>query len=453
MNTEILQKHLITTAVVLWLVLLICSSATTTALAATSMYIAQTAQGVNDGSSCTNAHAVSWFNTASNWGTSANQISPGRTVSLCGSITTHLILQGSGTTNNYITVDGTGATMSGGFYETNRSWWKVQNVTFSSGLSGILMDIAGGSNGVFTGNSSDNFAGDNAVFLRQSTSLPTNITVSNNYIRTTTASLGNTQHDIIKTEGSTNVVIEGNHLEMRIGASSGHNDVIQTFEKGGTSAGNPSNWTIRYNKIVMNAAASTDRSWTMLEALSGTINIYANVFLGLQGAGGANGLNAHNNRSGVIFNIYNNTFVAKNGASNNTISLSDSGTANIRNNIVYTGNQTALRGTMTVTRSNNLWLGNNIPSCSGITGELCNHNPLFIDYANDNFSLQSGSPAINAGANLGSPYNTSIAPGSSWPSPVLAQRPTSGNWETGVYEHTSNSSTLLSPPVNLRIIQ
>lgn len=453
MNTEILQKNLISTAVVLWLVLLICSSATTTALAATSRYIAQTAGGTNDGSSCANARPASWFNTSGNWGTSANQIGPGETVFLCGTITSGLTFQGSGTSGNYITVDGTGATMSGGFSESNRSWWKVQNVTFSSGFSGILMDIDGGSNGVFTGNYSDNFSGDPAVWINQGTSLPNNITISNNYIRQTAANLGNNQHDLIKTEGSTNVIIDGNYLEMRAGGAgeNAHNDAIQTFESGSSSSkGNPSNWTIRHNWIVMNSNVTNDRSWTMIQMLGGTNYIYGNVFLGLQGAEGANGLRISRGQSGVIYYIYNNTFVAKNSASNNTMNLSDAGTAYIRNNIVHTNNQTALTGNMTTNRDHNLWFGNSIPSCSGITGELCNQNPLFIDYANNNFSLQSGSPAINAGANLGSPYNGSIAPGASWPNPALGQRPSSGKWTISAYESTGSSAPIAAP-TNLRV--
>ncbi len=47
---------------------------------------------------------MTFFNTASNWGTSANQIGPGTTVSLCGMITTELTAHGSGSSGSPITI-------------------------------------------------------------------------------------------------------------------------------------------------------------------------------------------------------------------------------------------------------------------------------------------------------------------------------------------------------------
>src|SRR5437867_2711294 len=61
-----------------------------------NIYIAQVATGLDDGSSCANAHAVTFFNTAGNWGVGASQIGAGTTVHLCGTITTQLIAQGNG---------------------------------------------------------------------------------------------------------------------------------------------------------------------------------------------------------------------------------------------------------------------------------------------------------------------------------------------------------------------
>jgi hypothetical protein len=321
----------------------------------------------------------------------------------------------------------------------------------------------GGSNGVFTGNYADNTnntRGGAAIFIGQynGTNRPDAITISNNYIRTTTVDLGSTvQTDIIETEGSTNVVIEGNYLEMRTGGSGGgsqHNDCIQTWEKGGSSGGPPGNWTIRYNKIVMNSPAANDRSWLMLENLTGVNNIHGNVFLGLQGASAANGLAADSNDSGSVFNIYNNTFVAKNSASNNVMNLVAPGTANIRNNIVHTQNQTALTGSMTKNRDHNLWYGSSIPSCT--SAELCNVDPQFKNYSNNDFSLLAGSPAIGASTNLGSAYNQCIVATATWPNPARGQRPASGNWTMSAYEGNCDgglggSAGALPAPANLRV--
>jgi len=369
-------------------------------------------------------------------------------VHLCGTITSDLTLQKNGTALNVITIDGTDtdgtkATYSGSFNTANTSWWKIQNVTWANGSTKNLISIIGGANGIFTGNNATNVTGgvwiaQGAADANNKSTLPNNILISNNYISSTAADLGsNVQYDIITTEGSRNVVIEGNYLEMRVGGVGGgvsHNDVIQTYQSGSTaSGGNPSDWTIRNNWIVMNSAAANDRSWTMLENLSGTNNIYGNIFLGLQGAGAGNGLNINSSVTGAVFNVFNNTFVAKNGASNNVLNLSTPGTINLKNNIFYTGGQTILTGNLAPVRSNNIWIGTNAPSCGAEVG--CIRNPAdikFVDYANNNFALKSDSPAVNVAADLGSTFATYINPNATWPNPSMGAR--SGTWDIGAYE-------------------
>jgi hypothetical protein len=430
---------------------------------AENVYVSQS--GTGTGGSCTSARSISWLNTSGNWANpkQTGKVGPGDTVSLCGSVTSAITLQGSGSSGAYITVDGSGATLgtSAGFDTNNKSWWTIQDVTWADGATRPILNVEGGSNGIFTRAHADAVSADPIVWLGQynASVLPSNIRISDSYLRTGSADYGNTQHDMIKTEGSTNIVIEGNYLEMRAGGAgtSAHDDVIQTFEKGGTTAGGPSNWTIRYNWIVMNSNASSDRSWTMLESLSGTNNIYGNVFLGLQGAGGANGLNANSNRTGVVFNIYNNTFVAKNGASNNVINMSSPGTANIVNNVFHLGGQTALTGTMTKNRSYNLWFGSSIPSCSGITGETCGQDPLFTNYSGNNFSLQSGSPAKGTGTSLGAgpsgqSFDSGLMAGAVWPDPAIGKRGTS--WDKGGFlSGGTTSAGAPAAPENVRIVR
>ena len=60
-----------------------------------NLYIAQSVQGAGDGSSCSNAKTYPFFNTSSNWGTAVGQIGPG-TVHLCGTISSSLTVQSSG---------------------------------------------------------------------------------------------------------------------------------------------------------------------------------------------------------------------------------------------------------------------------------------------------------------------------------------------------------------------
>src|SRR5215469_3329097 len=73
------------------------------------IYIAQAPIGGANGSDCASALPISWFNNAANWGTASHQIGPGTTVHICGTITgvpgeTALIVQGSGTVNNPVTI-------------------------------------------------------------------------------------------------------------------------------------------------------------------------------------------------------------------------------------------------------------------------------------------------------------------------------------------------------------
>jgi len=76
------------------------------AKATNAVYIAQSSAGANDGSSCGNAKAASYFNTGGNYSGSPTgiQIGPDTTVHLCGTITTALTAQGSGTSGHPIIV-------------------------------------------------------------------------------------------------------------------------------------------------------------------------------------------------------------------------------------------------------------------------------------------------------------------------------------------------------------
>src|SRR5579864_3045616 len=89
------------------LVLLILVIGALTPFAAASVsnvYIAQTALGNGDGSTCTNALAASFFNIAGNWGAGTTQIGPGTVVHLCGTISTTLTVQASGAAGTPITI-------------------------------------------------------------------------------------------------------------------------------------------------------------------------------------------------------------------------------------------------------------------------------------------------------------------------------------------------------------
>jgi hypothetical protein len=76
--------------------------------AANTYYVTQSGAGGHDGKSLANAWSVSNFNNPANWSASDNldKIDPGDTIYFSGTITTRIVVQGSGTSGNYITLDG-----------------------------------------------------------------------------------------------------------------------------------------------------------------------------------------------------------------------------------------------------------------------------------------------------------------------------------------------------------
>jgi hypothetical protein len=67
-------------------------------------YVSQNGGGSRNGSSCADARAVSWFNSGGDWGAGRNQLGPGKTVHLCGTISSPLVVNGSGRPGRPITI-------------------------------------------------------------------------------------------------------------------------------------------------------------------------------------------------------------------------------------------------------------------------------------------------------------------------------------------------------------
>ena len=77
---------------------------------------------------------------------------------------------------------------------------------------------------------------------------------------------------------------------------------------------------------------------------------------------------------------------------------------------------------------------------SGVSGNL-NADPLFVNTSGDQLWLQGGSPAIDEGTNLGSPYNFALLPSSVWPNSVVTgnQNSYGTGWEVGAYIFTGQT--------------
>lgn len=97
-----------------------------------NVYIAQTAAGSANGSSCANASAYTFFNAAGSWGSGATQIGPGTTVHVCGTISNQLVFKGSGTSGSVITLlfeSGAVLNATGSVWNANSPIWAV-NVSY-----------------------------------------------------------------------------------------------------------------------------------------------------------------------------------------------------------------------------------------------------------------------------------------------------------------------------------
>ena len=150
---------------------------------AADIYVAQTTQGADTGTNAANAHSVAWLNTSGNWGVGANQVGPGVTVHLCGTITNSVSVLGSGTPGNPITFyfePGANFTSPAWLSYPGAIYCNKNYVTIDGGQNGLIQNTA---NGTGLANSVDSVGvyGDGA-----SDFIVKNLTVANLYVRTGT---------------------------------------------------------------------------------------------------------------------------------------------------------------------------------------------------------------------------------------------------------------------------
>jgi hypothetical protein len=106
-----------------------------------NIYIAQTAQGSDNGTNAATAHSAAWFNTAGNLGNGTGKISAGDTAHLCGIITSTLTILGSGTAGNPIVI-----LFENNAKISNATWPNNTCILSATGRNYIVID--GGVNGI-----------------------------------------------------------------------------------------------------------------------------------------------------------------------------------------------------------------------------------------------------------------------------------------------------------------
>jgi hypothetical protein len=95
---------------------------------ATNVYI--TPNGASQGNCTTGPQTPAWFNSSANWGSGTSQIGPGTSVLLCGTITTPLTVQSSGSGGNPITIT----------FDTGAA---INPISCSSGTGNACLSVAG----------------------------------------------------------------------------------------------------------------------------------------------------------------------------------------------------------------------------------------------------------------------------------------------------------------------
>lgn len=308
------------------------------------------------------------------------------------------------------------------------------------------------------------------------------LTFQNNFFQTSITT--NTQTDVINWGDAYNVTIQGNVLINQAPNNQAlpsnnprHNDVIQTFEKGGGSAGHPYNWVIRYNWICNNSQPGSDGSgsFMMMENMANNGStaacyIYGNVFIDPSNTANTNdGIVFDGNSSGTTVYFYNNTVIAHAGPAAQVIAFDlgePTNTVYAENNVGETDYSNSI-GTFIKSTFGDHWSHNffcnwntgstDINRFSGVSGFSVSKfsDPWFNNYkgiagsqlpADYDFGSRTGSRLRNAGdSTIGSSYNQGIAFGSSWPNPTLITR-ASGAWDVGAYQHSATVPASPSMP-------
>lgn len=187
--------------------------------------------------------------------------------------------------------------------------------------------------------------------------------------------------------------------------------------------------------------------------------VYYNIVYGNNSGNSSayNGITQSNKGAGTLsLSLYNNVVYQNAGTQTAEVRINQDVTVlNLKNNILFT---TATRRSIdieatqtgTVSINNNVhWRADGNPNIWYTTGRTwatwqgfgfdaagLNADPLFNNAGASDFTLQPTSPAVNAGANLGSTYQAGLVD-STWPASVVTDNQNSwGGWEIGAYIST-----------------
>ena len=427
-------------------------------LKAATYYVTSSGGGNHSGTALGNAFSLSDFNSGKGTG--------GDTVNFSGTFTGTVAPKRGGTSNSSrLTLNLSGATLvsaSNRIFLSALSYLTITGGNLGSSYSGDIISFNANNGGqshditlnglTFSGSANgvatflflnhvynlvvSNCSAENVgCFVYGDSTLNHDLDVTGCYAGGSTDTTG--QDDLFHIGDAYNVTIEKCKLIGRAPANSAynHNDIIQTYTKGGANAGSPTNWIVRYNWIESTQrSGSGDNSWMMMQNMGGNpaLKIYGNVFIGT-GTVGNNGICVNQNNGGGVYYLYNNTII-RHGNPGNDIRFLNSGTLVAQNNVGMA--DFPVGDFLTWQMSNGGWDYNFFLNASASSANAGPHgsanvNPLFANSAGNVFSLASNSSLRGKGnRNIGAEFNQGIKAGSTWPNPALTPRNT---WDIGAF--------------------
>lgn len=194
--------------------------------AANAVYIAASSAGANDGTSCANAKALSYFNSAANWSATPTGIliGPDTTVHLCGTFTasagadSYIQAQGNGSSGHPVTVLWeTGAVVQAPYFSAAHGGIDVAGhsyITMDGGTNGVIQNTLNGTAGATCpGGTCTNQQTSMLIGGWGSNGTMKNLSTINVYVHVSGDSGGGTTYATLA-RGASNLTITGNTLSQ-----------------------------------------------------------------------------------------------------------------------------------------------------------------------------------------------------------------------------------------------
>lgn len=506
---------------------------------ASDIYIAQNATGANNGESCSNAYAYTFFNNSANWAGSGGKIGPGTTVHLCGTFTGSpgqqlLRAQGGGSAGNPITIHAeTGAVFTAPYWGTVISIDNQSYIVVDGGSNGVIQNTANGTGLAYHAGSiavsavntiscevknwtiqnlyvhkslSDTSVDQTEVMAVHLYPPATNFTFDNNNVHDVGWALNgvvtnlsmynndiyNMDHGIAlgnQASGTTRsgISIHNNHFHdyaaWDTSTDSYHHDGIHIWGNSNGNSGGPNNGIYSnidiYDNLFDGNSGNNVTSHIFLEDSIQHANVYNNIMVQQPGGIMYTGILAFYGRAGdngVEDNAaYDNTIVGQNiGTGGNTcLNALYNYNFSMKNNLIV-GCNTLVGIAQSTAASNGIndnvyenvfadggsnntfeWANNYTPALSSWQSNCrCDANAVLSPSSqikvNTSGSLQPGSVAIGAGANL-----TSLGLPSLDADEAGTARSSSGAWVAGALTLNASPSGAASapaPPVSLAAV-